>query len=238
MRVLLLGAGGAVGSRMIPLLVAAGHTVVGTTRKREKAAALTDLGAQAAVVDATDREALVAAVKAASPDVIVSQLSDLPQSYDPATFDAALLANSQLRKTGTANLVAAALAAGVARVISQSAAFAYAPGPLPHRESDPLDAARTTLYDGVATLERLVLGTPGVSGCVLRYGYFYGPGTWYERADRPPSVHVDAAAEGAVRAVERGGQGIYNLADDDGAVSIERASAELGWSPAFRIKTT
>jgi len=87
---------------------------------------------------------------------------------------------------------------------------------------------------GIAALERDVLETPGIAGVVLRYGYLYGPDTWYAAPPRPPSVHVDAAAHAALLAVSRGA-GIYNIAEDDGAVSIAKAVRDLGFDSAFRI---
>jgi hypothetical protein len=86
----------------------------------------------------------------------------------------------------------------------------------------------------VIAMERQVLGSPGIDGIVLRYGRLYGPGTWYERPGRRPGLHVDAAAHAALLAVTRGAPGIYNIADDDGTVSIAKARAELGFDPAFR----
>jgi nucleoside-diphosphate-sugar epimerase len=87
---------------------------------------------------------------------------------------------------------------------------------------------------GVAALEREVLQKPDITGVVLRYGYFYGPGSWYDAAPKPPSVHVDAAAHAALLAVSNG-VGVYNIAEDDGAVSSARAIRELGFDPAFRL---
>ena len=96
-------------------------------------------------------------------------------------------------------------------------------------------STRALTVAGVAALEKAVLGTPPVAGIVLRYGYFYGPGTWNETASRPPSIHIDAAAHAALLAAERGTSGIYNIAEDDGAVSIAKARAELGFDPGMRL---
>jgi nucleoside-diphosphate-sugar epimerase len=145
-----------------------------------------------------------------------------------------------VRIEGTRNLVDAALGAGVRRLVAQSIAFVYAPGREPHDESDPLNSPaeepwRTTM-EGVVTLERLATTTSGLDGLVLRYGMFYGPGTGFETAPGKPAVQVDAAAQAAVLAIARGAPGIYNVAEDDGAVSIARARRELGWDPNFRLK--
>jgi nucleoside-diphosphate-sugar epimerase len=126
----------------------------------------------------------------------------------------------------------------VRRFIAQSNAFAYAPGGEPHRESDPLDlgaeGGRAVSIRGVAALENAVLGTPGIEGVVLRYGRLYGPGTWTDEADGRPAVHVDAAAHAALLAAVSEVAGVYNIADDDGAVSIAKARGQLGFDPRFR----
>jgi hypothetical protein len=127
----------------------------------------------------------------------------------------------------------------VKRVVAQSIAFIYAPGEAQRQETDPLDTGaegvRALTVAGVMALEGAVLGTPPITGIVLRYGYFYGPGTWYETSPKPPSVHVDAAARAALLAITRGGAGIYNIAEDDGAVSTAKARRDLGFDPAFRV---
>ncbi len=241
MRVFLAGATGAVGRPLTRLLVAAGHTVTGTTRSAAKAAEIEAVGAAAAVVDAYDGDAVRAAALAARPDVVIHQLTDLPGTRDPATYPAALAANARLRILATPSLVVAARAAGARRLITQSVAFAYAPGPAPLAETHPLDYAgegnKAVLVRGVATLEALTLGTPGIEGIVLRYAYLYGPGTWYAASEGRGFVHVDAAAHAALLALTRGQPGAYNIADDDGAVAIDKARRELGFDPGFRQPT-
>jgi nucleoside-diphosphate-sugar epimerase len=236
MRIFVAGATGAIGRRLVPMLVAAGHTVAGTTRTSARSAAVAAMGATPAIVDAFDRDAVMGAVAAAQPEVVIHQLTDLPQAFDPAALAAAGAGNARLRKEGTRNLVDAALAAGARRFIAQSIAFVYAPGPEPHGEDDPLDgsAAQVTSVAGVRALEEVVTGTAGLAGLVLRYGRLYGPGTWRDTPGQPPAVHVDAAAMAALLAVTRGPPGIYNIADDDGAVAIDKARGELGFDPAFR----
>lgn len=236
--VLIAGAAGAIGRRLCRLLVADGWRVWGTTRSDERAVLLRAVGVEPMVVDVFDGPALRDAVVAAAPDIVVHQLTDLPAALDPAKMAAASARNTRIREEGTRNLVAAAVAAGTRRMVAQSIAFAYAPGPLPHREEAPLNinapdraglAAR-----GAASLERQVLAAP-LEGVVLRYGRFYGPGTGFD--DPPPGgpLHVDAAADAARRALTRGSPGIYNVAEDDGTVSARRAADELGWRPDFRI---
>jgi len=239
MRIFLAGAAGVIGRRLTPLLVLLGHEVTGTTRSTEKAGSIEAMCARPAVVDVFDAEALTRAMVAARPEVVIHQLTDLPSAPGTPGYAEGQQRNNRLRRDGTRNLMDAARAAGARRVIAQSIAFVYAAGPAPRRESDPLDlgaeGVRALTVAGVAALEKAVLGTPPVAGIVLRYGYFYGPGTWNETAARPPSVHIDAAAHAALLALERGQPGIYNIAEDDGAVSIAKARAELGFDPAMRL---
>ena len=129
--IFLAGATGAVGRRLVPLLVEAGHRVTGTTRAKEKAEALRALGATPAVIDVFDMAALKDAMKMAAPDVVIHQLTDLSLLADPARRAEALERNARLRIEGTANLVAAALLSGARRMIAQSISFVYAPGRQP-----------------------------------------------------------------------------------------------------------
>jgi nucleoside-diphosphate-sugar epimerase len=240
MRVLVAGAGGAIGRRMTPLLLAAGHVVAGTTRSAARAAELARSGIEALVVDVFDRNALREVVVRVRPQVVVHQLTDLPQVLDPAAFGDWLKRNAQLRIEGTRNLVDAAAAAGTPRLVAQSIAFAYAEGPEPHHETDPLapaegDTPAAVSARGVRALEEAVLAAPRMEGIVLRYGRLYGPGTWHLEARGRAPLHVDAAAHAALLALTRGSPGIYNIAENDGAVTIEKARRELGFEPAFRM---
>jgi nucleoside-diphosphate-sugar epimerase len=238
MRAFLAGATGVVGQRLVALLRDAKHEVTGTTRTLAKAAMLRALGTTPVVVDVFDPDALAQAVATARPDVIIHQLTDLSSAPGTPGYAAAQEANRRLRIEGTRNLMLAAKMAGVRRVVAQSIAFVYAPREGAHGEDDPLDVAaegvRQLTVQGMVALEREVLQTPGIAGVALRYGYFYGPGTWYEMPPKPPSVHVDAAANAALLAVNRGA-GVYNIVEDDGAASSARARCELGFDPAFRI---
>jgi nucleoside-diphosphate-sugar epimerase len=230
-RLFLAGAAGAIGRALIPLVLADGWRVFGTTRTAERAALLEQAGVQPVVVDVFDAPALSRAVAAAQPHVVVHQLTDLPPGLDPARMATARVANARIREDGTRNLVAAATAAGARRLVAQSVAFAYAPGPKPWRESDPLHLATGDVtVRGVASLESQVLAAP-MPGLVLRYGRFYGPGSGFDSAAGPGSIHVAAAAEATRLALTRGGPGLYNIAEDDGVVDITRARTELGWSP-------
>jgi nucleoside-diphosphate-sugar epimerase len=240
MRIFVAGATGVIGKPLMRLLVAAGHDVTGTTRSAAKAADIKAMGAKAAVVDVFDAEALKAAVAATQPEAIIHQLTDLPDSSDPAVISKSLEANARIRIEGTYNLIVAAKFAGARRFIAQSIGFLYT-GDKPHQEGDPIKPAVDISARGVHALEGAVTGTPGIDGVVLRYGKLFGPGTWNEKAgDRKPEgtgyVHVDAAAQAALLAVTRGAPGIYNIAEDDGELIIGKARQELGFDPAFRLK--
>jgi len=237
MRIFLAGASGAVGRRLTPLLREAGHDVTGVTRSGKVALGLEAAGVHAVVADVFDPDAIKRAAVAARPDVVIHQLTDLPRVLNDETqLVAAYPRNARIRIEGTRNLVAAAQAAGARRFIVQSVAFAYLPGKEPYAETDPLnlvDGPRLPTVRAADDMERQVLGS-GMEAIVLRYGLLYGPGTWTEGPSRKPPLHVDAAAQAALLAVTRG-NGIYNIADDDGTVAIEKARNELGFDPAFRL---
>ena len=237
MRIFLAGASGAIGRRMTPLLLGAGHDVTGSTRTEKVARELESAGLHGVVADVFDADALKRVVVAARPEIIIHQLTDLPRGVpDEKELAAAYPRNARIRIEGTRNLVVAAKAAGARRFIVQSVAFAYAAGREPHVETDPLNVAdgpRVVTVRAAADMEQQVLAS-GMEPVVLRYGLLYGPGTWTEGPARKPPVHVDAAAHAAFLTVTRG-SGIYNIADDDGTVSIDKARKELGFDPAFRL---
>lgn len=239
-RIFLAGATGVVGQRLIPLLVEGGHRVWGATRSAAKAADLETAGVKAAIVDVFDADALAAVMLEIRPQIIIHQLTDLPKDLDPAQMGEAIVRNARMRDEGTRNLVEAAKRAGATRLIVQSIAWAYAPGPLPHGEQDPLDAdaegPRAISINGVIALERQVLAAP-MDTVILRYGQFYGPGTGSHEPKPGASVHVDAAAGAALLAVGRG-SGIYNIAEPNDQVSTEKAAAELAWDAGFRRNRT
>ena len=237
MNVFVAGATGVIGRPLLKLLRGAGHTVTGTTRSASKIAEIEALGAHGIVADAFDAEGLRRAVAAARPDIVIHQLTDLPDVGDPAKMAEVREKNSRLRIEGTRNLMAAASAASVRRVVAQSIAFIYAPGQKPYREGDPLDSseAQRMTMSGVVALEQAVLNTPGIDGIVLRYGRLYGPGTWFAAPSGGGPLSTHAAAHAALLAVSRGAPGVYNVAEDDGEFSIERARKELGFDPAFRM---
>jgi len=248
MRVFLAGATGVIGRRLVPQLLASGHEVIGMTRSSERAGALRALGAEPAIAEALDAAVVRAAVAAARPQAVVHQLTSLPRRIDPRKMKRDFLLNDRLRGEGTRHLVEAASAAGVERIVAQSIAFAYAPGPpgTVHTEQDPLflDAPQpfARSVKAVDELERAVLGAGGL---VLRYGYFYGPGSSISPTGsigedvarrRMPIVgggrgvwsfiHVDDAAAAAVAALTAGDPGAYNVVDDEPAPVGE-------WIPAL-----
>ena len=192
MRVFIAGATGVIGIRLVPLLIANGHEVTGMTRSEEKADALRALGAEPAICDVYEADALRGAVVNAKADAVVHLLTDLPD--DMAEIDGFTNANARIRREGTRNLLAAAEAAGASHFLAESL------------------AARP---DGVAgeavdELERSVLAADGV---VLRYGWLYGPGTYHERElPDPPRIHVDEAARCTALELERG-TGIIDLVE-------------------------
>jgi nucleoside-diphosphate-sugar epimerase len=239
MRVFVAGATGVVGRRLLPALLDEGHEVTAMIRSPERGAQVRAMGAEPAVADALDREAVRSAVLACRPEAVINELTSLPQRINPRKIERDFALNDRLRSEGTRNLVEAARAAGTRRILAQSIAFMYAPGPpgAVHGEQDPLlerapKSFRRTA-GAVAELERAVLGEQGV---VLRYGYFYGPGSAISRDGsmaedlarrRLPIVgagtgvwsfiHADDAARATVAALERGAAGAYNVVDDEPA---------------------
>jgi nucleoside-diphosphate-sugar epimerase len=241
LKVFVAGGSGAIGRRLIPMLAAAGHEVAGMTRDEGRAPALRELGATPAVCDVFDRGSVEEAVCGFEPDVVVHQLTALPERMNPRKLEEEYEKNDRVRREGARNLLEAARAAGARRLVAQGIAFWYAPtgdGTL-HGEDDPLftDAPEpigTSVRNMLAT-EEIVLGDDAIEGVVLRYGFFYGPGTWYapdgflgsltRRWLNPivgrgtgvfPFVHVDDAASATVAALT-GPPGVYNVVDDDPA---------------------
>lgn len=184
-KVLLAGATGAIGAPLIEYLRAKGDVVFGMTHSPGAADALRDKGAEAVVVDALDCAAVEQAVKRVRPDAIVNELTALPKHYTPEAMKAAAQRDREVRITGNAHLLAAACASHCQRYVLQSSAFWYAPGDRLADESTPFAfdaspavAAGTRTY---AELESTLLREEQIQGVVLRYGFFYGPGTWYTK---------------------------------------------------------
>ncbi len=250
MRVFLAGATGAIGRELVPLLVAGGHEVTGMVRSEAKVEAVRAMGADATVADALELAAVEVAVGEAAPEVVVHELTAIPARIDPRRFAEEFEVTNQLRREGTRNLVAAAVAAGARRVVAQSIAQAYKPvGGWVKTENDPLyDRAPLVfrdIFDAVIELEATVLGADGIEPIVLRYGNFYGPGSRFasdgsdaelvRQQQFPVSgagtahwsfIHVRDAAQATVRAIEQGPPGIYNIVDDEPAPIAE-------WLPVY-----
>ena len=238
-KIFLAGASGAIGRRLVPLLCNAGHQVVGTTRTAQGAETLRALGSEPVIVDGFNTEALSQALLAARPEIIIHQLTGL-SAWKAGRIEEAITQNVRVRTEGTRNLVKAALAGRARRLIAQSIAWVYAPGSLPHSETDPLDveAQGTTAVTvrGVMALESAVLNSPPLEGIVLRYGLFYGPGTGHEAPAGESPIHVDAAAYAAVLAIDHGAAGsVFNIAEPNGFIATEKALTELGWHADFRL---
>jgi len=238
-RIFVAGASGAIGRRLCLLLVRDGWQVTGTTRSEERAEGLRAMGVEPAIVDVFDAEQLEQVVVQAQAEVVIHQLTDLAAGMASGNMTEARRQNAFLREVGTRNLVAAAMAGGAGRMIAQSIAFAYAPGVPPYHEDAPLNVDATEETSAlsaraVASLEQQVLSGPWI-GIVLRYGRLYGPGTGVEAPPSGGPVHVDAAAHAARQAITHGTPGIYNVAEEDGAVSSALALQELNWRPDFRI---
>ena len=250
MRVFVAGATGAVGRPLVRRLVADGHEVTGMTRSEDRAAHVRAQGAAAAVAEVYDADHVAAVVAEARPEVLVHQLTAVPAHMDLKDLDGFYRETNRIRREGTRILVDAAVAAGVRRVIAQSISFTYAQeGSRVKSEDAPLvqdppgDVGRA--FEAVFELERIVLGTEGIEGVVQRYGWFYGPGTYYApggdqyeafRARKTPIVgdgqstwsfcHVEDAASAVVAALGEGPTGVYNVCDDEPAPTRE-------WMPAY-----
>jgi nucleoside-diphosphate-sugar epimerase len=249
MKILLVGGTGAIGGPLIAELRAKGHALVALTRSPEKARGLVEQGIEPAIADVFDTEAVEAVVSRARPEVVIEQLTALPRTYTRQSMSAAAAFNARLRLEGGTSVLAAARAAGVRRYLRQSIAFWAVPGPGFADEETPLafDASPAVAADAriVTELERRLLGNPDLEGIALRYGFFYGPGTWFTpdgdvarqvRQQQFPIVgngegvwswlHIEDAAIATVAAAERGNPGVYVIAND-------RPLAVREWLPAF-----
>jgi len=250
MRVFVAGSTGAIGTQLVPRLVSAGHAVHGMTRSESKRAMLDELGAVPVVADALDPDQVAEVVAQARPEVIVHQLTAIPEALDMRHPDRAFELTNRLRTEGTDHLISAGRAVGVQRFVAQSNIAGYArAGAAVKSEGDPVDdSPNDVMHTNAAAirhLEEAVLEATWTEGIVLRYGWFYGPGTSmapgqesYElvRKRKFPLVgdgggvwsfiHVADAAEATVAAIEHGDRGAYNVVDDDPAAVSE-------WLPAL-----
>lgn len=263
MRVFLLGATGALGTHLVPQLIREGHTVFGATRSQGNTKALNEMGAQGVVVDALDRNALIAAVQSVQPEVLIHQMTAIPPRLDMRHFDRDFQLTNRLRTEGTGNVLAAARSAAVRRVVAQSfAGWTYArDGGAIKTEEDPFDPDppyefRRTLK-AIEYLEHAIGAEQHIQGLILRYGAFYGPRTSISRAGthiddvrrrRFPLVgngqgvwsfiHIADAASATLAAVEGGAPGVYNVVDDEPAPVakwLPALAAAVGARPPLHV---
>jgi 2-alkyl-3-oxoalkanoate reductase len=242
MKVFLAGATGAVGKRLVPLLVSSGHHVVATTRSSEKVKSLRDAGVEVVVLDGLDRNAVVTSVKAARPEVIVHQMTALASMRSLKKFDDEFALTNRLRTEGTDYLLEAARAAGTRKILVQSYTGwpSIREGSRVKTEDDPLDPnppkTMTQTLSGIRHLESTIGSASDIEGVVLRFGSFYGPGTSISpggeiveavRRRKFPVVgsgagvwsfiHMDDVAIATKLAIERAKPGVYNIVDDEPA---------------------
>ena len=249
MKIFVAGGTGAIGRPLIVKLLAKGHALIALTRSPEKAQALAKQGVEPAIADVFDADAVKGVVSRAHPEVVIEQLTALPKTYTRESMNTAAALNNRIRLEGGANVMAAAQAAGVRRYLRQSVAFYAIPGPGLADEDTPLafDASPAVAAGAreLAEVEARLLETHKLEGIVLRYGFFYGPGTWFNpdgdvaeqvRQQRFPIVgngegvwswlHIEDAAIATIAAAERGNPGIYLIANDQPLPVRE-------WLPAF-----
>lgn len=251
MRVLLAGATGAIGRPLIRGLKQHGHSVFGLVRSAkspESTPMLTEMGAEALIGDALDAASVRAAIARVRPDAVINELTSLPQHYTPAEMEAAAGRDTRIRREGNVNLLAGMRESGVRRYVLQASGFWYAPGPGLADESSLLAVdASPGVAAGARTyveLESTAFGVSEIDCVAMRYGFFYGPGTWYTntgdmgeqvRRQQVPVigagqgvasfVHIEDAASATVTALECA-PGAYNIVDD-------HPSQQRVWLPAF-----
>jgi 2-alkyl-3-oxoalkanoate reductase len=249
MKVLVAGATGAIGRPLASALMAARHEVIGMSSSEHSARSLREKGVEGVVANALDENVVLTLVRKVRPDAVIEELTSLPKSYTPEEMKAAAERDRNLRLVGGRNVQNAAQAAGTKRYVVQSTGFFYGPGPALAAEGDALAVnASPAIAASVRTymqIEERVLGAHDLHGVALRYGFFYGPGTYHDPVDGSVSeqvreqaypvigsgqgvfsfVHVEDAAAATVAALESD-PGVYNVVDND--------PAEMRvWLPAF-----
>jgi nucleoside-diphosphate-sugar epimerase len=249
MKVFVAGGTGVIGRPLVARLLAKGHSVVVLVHSREKIEALARQGIEPAVADVFDRDAVTAVVTRTQPEIVIEQLTALPRTYTRESMTAAAPLNTRIRLEGGANVLAAAREAGVRRYLRQSIAFWAVPGPGLADEETPLvaDGPPAVAADArvITELEQRLFATPDMEAIAMRYGFFYGPGTWFNpdgdvarqvRQQQFPIVgkgqgvwswlHTEDAAIATVAAAEQGNPGVYIVAND-------RPLPVREWLPAF-----
>ena len=249
MKIFVAGGTGVIGRPLVARLLAKGHSVVTLVRSAKNTEALVEQGIEPVVADVFDPDAVKAVVTRTQPEVVIEQLTALPRTYTRESMTAAAPLNTRIRLEGGANVLAAARAAGVRRYLRQSIAFWAVPGPGLADEETPqiVDASPAVAADArvITELEHRLLGASNIEGIVMRYGFFYGPGTWFSpdgdvarqvREQQFPIVgngegvwswlHIEDAAMATAAAAEQGNPGVYIIAND-------RPLAVREWLPAF-----
>ena len=260
MRIFVAGGTGAIGRPLVAALVAAGHEVTVFSRSADRVAALGLPDVTPAVGDALRPDDVVSSVQRAAPEVVVNQLTSLAQSANPLAVKRGFDQTCRLRREASETLAAAARTAGARRIVAQSISFIYRPGPGVRSEADPLWTEATgqigQLAGSLASLESATLGDTQVEGVVLRYGSFYGPGTYFapgglyasmisrrllpipgDGGGRFGMLHIDDAAAATVAALD-GPTGVFNVVDDVPAAASEWlpfVATLLGAKPPRRI---
>lgn len=225
MRILIAGASGAIGRPLIRRLSANRHQVFALARSPDSASALKEIGAEPVIADALDAVAVKAAVGRIRPDAVINELTSLPRHYTPAEMKSAAQRDRKIRVEGNANLLAALRDAGVRRYLLQSSGFWYAPGAALADESAPLISSASPGVEASARtyreLEARASATPGIEFVALRYGFFYGPGTWYtpegDLGDQVRQQQLPILGEG---------QGVYSFVHIDDAAWATAAALE------------
>jgi 2-alkyl-3-oxoalkanoate reductase len=221
MRILIAGASGAIGRPLVRRLRANQHEVFALTRSPDSAPAVKEIGAEPVIADALDAAAVKAAVGRIRPDAVINELTSLPRHYTPAEMKAAAERDRKVRVEGNINLLAALRDAGVRRYLLQSSGFWYAPGAGLADESVPFISSASSGVGTYLELEARVSATPGIEFVALRYGFFYGPGTWYTRegdiGDQVRQQQVPIIGEG---------QGVYSFVHIDDAAAATAAALE------------
>jgi nucleoside-diphosphate-sugar epimerase len=263
MKVFVAGASGALGMRLVQLLVECGFDVAAMTRSPDKERSLREIGGEPVVADGLDRGAVMTAVMRSEPEVVIHQMTGLAGMTSLRNFDKEFALTNRLRTEGTDHLLEAARAAGARRFIAQSFGnWNYErTGAGPKTEDDPLDssppAKQRQSLAAIRHLEKAVLGAEEIEGVALRYGNFYGPGTGFAedgeiaamlRKRRFPIVgdgggvwsfaQVDDAATATIAAIGRGRPGVYNVADDEPAAVADwlpELARTLGAKPPRRV---
>lgn len=249
MKIFVAGGTGAIGRPLLARLLAKGHSVVALMRSTENAQALVEQGIEPAIADVFDPDAVKAVVARTQPELVIEQLTALPRTYTRESMMAAAPLNTRIRLEGGANVLAAALAAGVRRYVRQSIALWAVAGSGLADEETPLafDASPAVAAEArvVAEIEHRLLANPNIEGIAMRYGFFYGPGTWFSpdgdvgqrvRQRQFPIIgngegvwswlHIEDAAIATAAAAEQGNPGIYVIANDEPLPVRE-------WLPAF-----